>query len=286
MMSSRLGLVALLVVVSTVLPGCDNFTEHAHEGTWQEVGTAEPPNLREAGDFTVTTSSPGKGDAVRAADLVYVRVRTGPASRPQDLNAWLWTGREPVGDSVYPGLLELGPPRLRALLIGMRVGARFSVRAENPPCCNSLEIPIFGFAPRDARHELSRFSSYDWPAAPLGSQQMKIEILNTCRARLFERQATLDQWGYVLNVFDMHYAVSRRGLLFWGALQADCPAAGKPMRLEIGPLKDITEGGLLDWDGSYARASRARHPGWGTALIVFAGAFLTGRFVRRKKSAS
>lgn len=287
MITSRTSWVAraLVVTCGAVMPGCANFIEHASDRVWQEVGTPEPPISNAQGDFTVTSISTGQGDTVQAGDLVHARVWTGPASDPADFNAWLWTGREPLGDGVYPQRLELGPARLRALLIGMRVGTRFSVQGEDLPCCNALRVPIFGLAPRDAQHELSRVEEYNWPVGTLSgrkNQLAKIEILDTCRAHLFERRATVEQWGYVFNIFDMHYPAFRHGTLAWGALQADCPAPRKAMRLEIGPLYDNT-GELLDWDLSYARASRVTHPGPRTALIVFVAAFAIAWSAAKKK---
>jgi len=149
-------------------------------------------------------------------------VRTGPANYPVDFNAWLWTGREPVGDGVYPERLDLGPAGLRAILIGMRVGARFSVQGKDLPCCNRLLVPMFGLAPRYGRRDLSRFQKYDWPVGALSGehgQLAKIEILDACGAHLFERRATLEQWGHV---FVAAFAIAR-----WAAKKKPSTALGR-----------------------------------------------------------
>jgi hypothetical protein len=272
------------------LHGCGNFIEHVSQGAWHEVGAPEAPVARAEGEFVVTPIFPGQGDTVRAGDLVHVRLRTGPAI--SDFNAWLWTGDELTGDLSLRGLLELGPARLRAALIGKRIGERFRVEVGGAPCCNGLAIPMFGFAPRDAQRELSRYDSNAWPAGALYAQRAtekpwaRIEILDTCSAHLLERTADLSQWGYILNISDMHYPVSRSGRLVFGALQADCPTPRAPMRFEIGPL--YGGGNLEAWDSSYASASRVSHLGIGiiTVPVVFLVSFWLARRVAKNKRAS
>jgi hypothetical protein len=226
---------------------------------------------------------------VQAGDLVYARFRTGTAIYPVDFNAWIWTGTAPQEDAVYPGEVGLGPAGVRASFIGMRVGSRFTVRGENLRCCDSLQVPLFAFAPRDATHALSHYEKYQWPVAGLSkmpNQLAKIEILDSCAAHLFERRATLSQFGYVFNLGEMHYPAFRHGTLFWGALQADCAVPRGPMRLEIGPFYDRApfsrNDNLLDWDVSYSQASQT-HLGVFVGLVVFAIAFFTARRIVRKK---
>ena len=294
MSTSSRGRVLRLIAVNcaVMLSGCGNFSEHVTEGEWKEVGAPVSPISQAHGDFNVTSISAGQGHTIRAGDLVYARFRTGTASYPDDFNAWIWTGSEPEEDSVYPGEVELGPAGLRASLIGMRVGSRFTVRAQTLPCCDAFQVPLFALAPRDAAHRLSHYEKYQWPVAGLSkvpNQLARIEILDSCPAHLFERRATLWQWGYVFNIGDMHYSASRHGTLVWGALQADCAAPRRPMRFEIGPFYDgsdyTTDSNLLGWDSSYSRASQ-KHFGAIIGLVVFVVAFVTARWFVKKRSAT
>lgn len=278
-----------LLTCCVTLHGCGNFIEHVSQGAWHEVGARKAPDQGTEGELKVTPLSPGQGDVVQAGDLVHVHLRTGPAI--SDFNAWLWTGNE-LGASVsFRGLLELGPVGLRTAIIGKRVGERFRVEVE-PPCCNGFVIPMFGFAPRDGQRQLSGYDSNTWPVGTLYARRpnekawARVEILGKCNAHLLERRADLSQWGYIFNLFDMHYPVSRSGRLVFAALQADCPTPPGPMRLEMGPL--YGGGNLAAWDSSYSSASRVFHVGIGLMIgsVVFFVSFLLARGIAKSRRGS
>jgi len=280
---------ALLIACCVVLHSCGNLVEHSSDRAWHQAGAPQAPSTNGKLVYSITPISPGHGDPIRAGDLVYAHVRSGTTWSTTDANVWLWTGDERADDG-FTNLLDLGPAGLRAAFIGKQVGEHFRVEIQGMglSCCASVAIPLFGFVPNDAERELSHYDGNRWPVAPLSSGQGptpwgQFEILAKCPAHLLQRTALHEQWGPVLNMFDMHYPTSRSGTLVWGALQADCAPPHPPVRFEIGPLSSAINRQLLDWDASYAGyanlagVSRPMTAGPLTGVIVFIAAFVITR---------
>lgn len=288
--------VRLAVILSILtLQGCSNFYEKVADDAWREVGLNEPPVSHLKGDFQITPIRAGQGPVVRAGDLVYVRLsQATPTPALNSIiprwahNAWIWTGRRATYDPAQENIGkwgDLGSSRLRAALIGMAVGQRFQVQLEASAEGKLITIPLYGITPAAIDAQYNRDGDLFPAVEPPGSRgmgpppPMLIEILETCPGHYFQRSATLEQWGYPLNMFDSHYPVARSGQLGWSALQGDCPPPRGKVRFELGPLFSEPHQ-LLDWDISYRRAHRSNlglHISPFIGLVIFAGAYWIAR---------
>ena len=258
-----------LILAFLGLQGCFNFHEKVAESGWQEVGQNASATPRAEGKFILTTLRPGRGNVVRAGDLVYIRLRQSapaplsPIIEPRVYSAWLWTGHSSADDSDIDVQTwgSLGSASLRNALVGKAVGERLDLQLQDSED-GSVAIPLYGVTPGQFSPQHNELE-YLFPAIELrkfgdpdSRRPVQVEILQTCRGHYYRRSASLEQWGYPLNAFDSYYPVERQGQLAWSALQGDCPEPRGKVRFELGPLF-YKQHQLLDWDVSYRRAHRS-----------------------------
>jgi hypothetical protein len=259
-------LLALLAVL--VLTGCGNAYESISIDEWREVGSAQPPvdTSEPRGNLIVTRIFEGSGKPVKPGDLVEIRIRsidgrykpshTEAFGFPQTQVLWLWVGQDPTLNS-YNEFMNWGSPgseRLRRMLIGKAVRDRLEVRLE-PTAQGQIEIPLNGFTVQ-MRSVPDENHPNPWPEIHFDQKtKVEIEVLNACEAKMFRKTAAIEQFGYILNMFDSAWRTSRRGGLNWSALEAQCPQPVGKIRFEIGPLYFPTAGGpsLYHWRYRYAQ---------------------------------
>jgi hypothetical protein len=249
------------------LGGCGNAYESVSVGDWQEVGRSLPPSADmpvARGDLVVTRLTEGRGASVKAGDLVQVQISAkeghfqpsgmSPVEFPQMQVVWLWVGQEPPLTSYKDFMNQgsLGSSRLRTNLIGRSVGDRLRARLE-PTAQGSITIPLKGFTVGGAATLDDRGGSL-WPEFRFGQGvAVEVEVLDVCAGKMFRKVAAIQQYGYIMNMFDSGWQTSRRGELQWSAVEGRCAERGQTVRFEIGPLyypsrEDPT---LYHWRYSY-----------------------------------
>jgi len=236
----RLGSAATCVAlaVGVLLAGCGNTIVSVTDSGWKPLAmkTAQlPPNPK----FPTTPIAQGNGAVVNGGDLVKLRLPSGLVHQDGTLvykDAWYWTGTLPEAYFHYGATR---PTELGALLVGRRVGDQFLLDPQD----NGLYSPhvtLTGMPPPQTNRKgfgvVSAFeeSSTDWSLYSL--RKSTFEILAACPVKLTVRKGEMTQWGYILNLFGMHYPVSRRGTLYWSAIDADCPIPDGRVRFMIGPI--------------------------------------------------
>ena len=263
----------------TLLVGCGNAHEHLSMGEWREMGEASPPDIDEEEAFVVTMNAPGDGPAVRAGDLVKAIVTSttvddtaSTRSNPRPQVIWVWTGREreaaspsdPGSDPATFGWL--GGARPRNAFIGRRLHEKFEIHLAPGVSPQTGNLPVRGIID----YKFSRLNVAasihgqwagppEWPELSLrdlggGSPAARLEVLEICPARLWRRTAILTQFGFIFSVGDVRYGNSRRGILGWTALDAQCPGPDGHVRFQAGPFYEgrIRDPALLaDWGASY-----------------------------------
>jgi hypothetical protein len=263
---------ALLATV-VALPGCGSAFDHLSLGEWREVGQAQPPVTAEPGSFVVNTTVPGEGPAVNAGDLVRARVTVTTVNmfgstngNPKPNEVWVWTGREPqqsLADIYTFG--TLGTAQARLALIGRHLHEEFEMHVEPATAARDQNLPLRGIIdvpqsrPRVAAKIDGQWTGpLEWPALDLrshgGDPSARVEILQICSARLYQRTATMTQLGVILTSGDVSYGAWRKGNLGWTAIDAQCPAPDGHVRLQGGPFYYFNPHDpklLADWGASY-----------------------------------
>jgi hypothetical protein len=239
-----------------------NAWQRISVGPWNEVGKAEAPLDDEPVGSVIETTQPGTGRVVTAGDLVQVRL--------QEHVVWLWLGREPpIGESGRgtPGdapFGNMGSPHVRNALIGRTEHEKFTLRLAIGSR-RSVAVPARVFATdplgndrivaRDAKAVPS--SVPDWPevvfiaSADSADLVLESEILEVCQAKLFQRTATLRQWGWVVGWGEQEWRFAREGLLSWSLLDAQCAGPRGNLKIQVGPIHSADQGGLFNWAASY-----------------------------------
>jgi len=223
-----------------LLAGCDNTIVNVTDSGWKPLAmnTAQlPPNPK----LPTTPIAQGAGAVVKGGDLVKLRLPNGlvrPDGTPVFKDAWYWTGTLPEAYSHYGATW---PTELGALLVGRRVGDQFLLDPQDSgPYAFQPRVTLTGMPPPQVNRKgfgvVSAFeeASSEWSLYSL--RKSTFEILAACPVQLSVRKGEMTQWGYILNLFGMHYPVSRRGTLYWSAIDADCPAPDGRVRFMIGPI--------------------------------------------------
>lgn len=260
----------LVLLLLLVLAGCDNFRESVASEAWKSSIITEAPAPPINGAIPIDTKvlAEGAGASVRAGDLVHLRYtrtvawsdKTEHADYPVEV--WVWTGREPDAGMDFWG--DFGSPELRTALIGRKVGERFELRVADK--YNEIKAPLYGIAGPASPHQ--GFNEYLGQYAALEPQTLAggefawshpswsaIEILATCPAKFATRHGSMQQWGYVANMFSSAYQTDRSGALRWSAIEAQCPAPEGAVRFMLGPIywtaEPVVPGMLMAWQSSY-----------------------------------
>jgi hypothetical protein len=221
-----------------LLAGCDNAIVSVTDSGWKPLAM-NTAQLSTDPKFPTTPIAQGNGAVIKGGDLVKLRLPSGQVRQDGTAvyrDAWYWTGTLPEAYSHYGATW---PTELGALLVGRRVGDQFLLEPQDDGPY-SPHVTLTGM-PRPQTNRkgfgvVSAFeeSSSDWSLYTL--RKSTFEILAACPVELSVRKGEMTQWGYILNMFGMHYPTSRRGTLYWSAIDADCPAPDGRVRFMIGPI--------------------------------------------------
>ena len=226
------------LAVGVLLAGCDNTIVSVTDSGWKPLAmnTAQlPPNPK----FPTTPIAQGNGAVVNGGALVKLRMSIGMVRQDGTVvykDAWYWTGTLPE-DYYHYG--ATWPTELGALLVGRRVGDQFLLDPQDKGQY-SPQVTLTGMPPPQTNRKgfgvVTAFeeSSSDWSLYTL--RKGTFEILASCPVKLSVRKGEMTQWGYILNMFGTNYPISRRGTLYWSAIDADCPAPDSKVRFMIGPI--------------------------------------------------
>lgn len=226
------------LAVGLLLAGCDNAIVSVTDSGWKPLAM-NTAQLSPDPKFSTTPIAQGSGAVVNGGDLVKLRLPSGLVRQDGTVvyrDAWYWTGTLSEAYSHYGATW---PTELGALLVGRRVGEQFLLEPQDDGPY-SPHVTLTGMPPPQTnRKGFGRVvafeeSSYDWGLYTL--RKSTFEILAACPVRLSVRKGEMTQWGYILNMFGMHYPISRRGTLYWSAIDSDCPAPDGQVRFMIGPI--------------------------------------------------
>jgi hypothetical protein len=256
-----------------VLEGCDNAVVNVTDSRWKTIAmdTAQlPPSEK----ISTTPIAGGDGTVVNAGDLVKMRI--GDGRRKGDgtewaQEAWYWTGYLPA-DLYHYG--ATAPTLFGGLLVGRHVGEKFLLEPQEKDL-HAIQVRLSGLAEPDTNRkgggqmEAFNDSSVAWDLFTL--RKSTIEIVASCPVKLSIRMGQMTQWGYILNIFGMHYPSSRRGALYWSAIDAECPQPDDKVRFMIGPIYFSPTSGsyqeayqnetLYNWWNAYlAERPQAKYP--------------------------
>jgi hypothetical protein len=259
------------VRATTSSPFSENAREELSLNPWEEVGKRESPVSRDNGDFTVTAVSRGEGPAVKAGDLVKIRIHvttpplySNPPRRPAPQVSWLWTGREPGLDLDWQESQSwgsLGSGRVRKTLVGRAKGERFRIGLGKNAEGGINSIPLQGIIEPIQGSQVAVLPELNLSPTGYAPASAEIEILAICEGRLLRRTATLRQWGMIIPI-GQSYAYAREGTLRWSALEGVCGPSDGNVRFQGGPYYFVPTGQrppthLYNWKDSYLRIQEA-----------------------------
>lgn len=215
-----------LLVVGSWLAGW----EFTHASAWREGGVGGAPSQRLL-NLQTTTLEVGQGRAVQGGDLVRVGVRELPDIAPGTLDmfpqsreepssgeAWLWVGdlraeRTTFGATTrsttptprpHPNY-DLGPPDLRAALLGTRIGSRVEMKIGLPPERTQRMFVSGDFGSLPANGYVFAFDWRNHLVDPLKSSRpiipvtyghsYEVTVRKACPARVLVQDVTIRHFG-------------------------------------------------------------------------------------------
>jgi hypothetical protein len=262
------------IAAAALLGGCGNAYEKITVGEWEEVGKPVAPEPAPKNPYVVEVTEAGAGPLVSAGDLVKAHLTILTARRgPPSLDVWVWVGHEPVVDPRASGrtsgnFASPGTPRFRRALIGRQLNEKFDLRGVPERLAND-EVPphalTSGNLPYNRLAEVivdgQLMNSPEWPSVeiplPQGEPEVvaRVQILEICKAKLFQRTALMRQWGVIFGFVDVDPDFSRHGYLGWSKIDAQCAGARGDFTVQAGPFYKQEPGdasALFAWDLSYA----------------------------------
>jgi len=226
------------LAAALALTGCDNTSVKVTDSGWKELAMNKAQLPRDP-KYLTTSIAEGDGARVKAGDLVKLRIGDGRINAdktPYLQQGWYWTGSLPEDYSHYGATW---PTILGALLVRRHVGDQFELVPQEsgayvPPMTLTGMPP-----PQSNRKGFGSITAFSGPSSAWDNFTLRkstIEILATCPVTLSVRKGEMTQWGFILNLFGSSYPTSRRGTLYWSAIDADCPAPDGKVRFMIGPI--------------------------------------------------